>query len=511
MDKNNITNQIAGIQSRLYGLLEKTPGKAITEARKLSPTELLDKTVIDGLKACVLVDAGKANNDTESIKEGIQIFRGILQEYPEQSDVRYNLANGLFGLSEIQESSDDNWHLSTWEMRREARWLYELTAKNSKDSKLVTQALTNIGNLLWRSYRWVEAYDSYTKALEYDSSNGIAAARAAQLLLYYADIGIGDPEILRSIAARHILIFKDSPESIIKYGGRQALESFSELFELKPSKIKNQDIKALNPYERFVAKNGLALSATIEGFDKSVSQWDSLIIGTISEPDVKRPGVPPVFGMFNTMKADYLLARWLAYYAFESKLPETGFYSDTLDNAHYGMDSSLITVAQKSCFDILDKITVATGEYLGIKGPVKATNVTNQWRIRKRNTRQMEWQPEIADEIKNGNPSVIALAELSDDFGKKGYLKIKKSLRNAATHRFIVLHKSEIGNGRKNKYIVHYTMDAIYDELISTLKTVRSALFYFVELIAIHEMLLKKKGSAALPVDVPMYSAQNPT
>lgn len=505
MNEHNITAKIEDLRSQLYDLLEKAPAEAIVAARNLSQTDILDNTVIDGLKACVLVDAGKANNDKAAIEEGIQIFRRILHDYPERLDIRYNLANGLFGLAEMRESSDGNWHLSTWEMRREARWLYEFTAKNSKDSKLVTQALTNIGNLLWRSYRWVEAYDSYIKALKYDSSNGIAAARAAQLLLYYADIGIGDPEILRSIAAHHILVFKDSPESILKYGGKHALESFSKLLETKPAKIRDRDLKALNPYERFVAENRLALSATIEGLDKSISRWDSLIIGSITESAAKGPGVPPAFAMFNTMKADYLLARWLAYYAFECKLPESGFYSDTLDNAHYGMDSSLITVAQRSCFDILDKVAVATGEYLGIKGSARAVNFINQWRIKRKSLKQMEWQPEIAYEIKNGNRAVIALAELSDDLGKKGYLKVKKSLRNAATHRFIVLHTSEVENGRKNKHIVHYTVGTIRNELISTLKTVRSALFYLVEMIAIHETLLKSENNSALPVDVPIY------
>lgn len=505
MNEHNITAKIEDLQSRLYDLLEKAPGEAIAAARNLSRTDILDKLAIDGLKACVLVDAGKANNDKEAIEEGVKIFRQILHDYPDRLDIRYNLANGLFGLSEMQSSSESNWHLATWEMRREARWLYELTIRNSKGSKLTTQALTNIGNLLWRSYRWVEAYDSYKKALMHDPSNGIAAARVAQFLLYYADIGIGDPEMLRSIAARHILIFKDSPESILKYGGKHALETFSKLLETKPAKIKKRNLKALSPYEKFVAENRLALSATIEGLDKSISRWDSLIIGSITESADKGPGVPPVFAMFNTMKADYLVARWLAYYALECKLPESGFYSDTLDNAHYGMDSSLITVAQKSCFDILDKVAVATAEYLGVKDSAKGVNFINEWRIKRKDAKQMEWQPAIADEIKSGNPAIVALAELSDDLGKKGYLEVKKSLRNAATHRFIVLHKSEVGNGRKNKHIVHYTADTIRNELISTLKTVRAALFYLVEMIAIHETLLKSEGKSALPMDVPIY------
>lgn len=488
----NVTVEISDLQSKLYGLLERDPGEAVAAARNLVPTELLGEDLIDNLKACVLVDAGKAGKDKEAVEEGVKIFRKIFHNDPERPDIRYNLANGLFGLSEMEDVSDGIWHLNTWEMRREARRLYEFTTRNSKDPNLATQALTNIGNLLWRSYRWVEAYDSYIEAMNHDPSNGIAAARAAQLLLYYADIGIGDPEVLKGVALRHIHIFKDSSENILKYGGRRALESLSKLLESGAAKKPDRDTANLNRYESFVAKNRLALSATIEGLDRSASYWDSLIISSINKPVNIESGVSPVIAMFNIMKADYLLARRLAYYAFKGSFPESGNYYDTLDNANYGMDSSLITLAQRACFDILDKVAIAAAEYLGIKDLPRSVHFGNIWHKKSRKTEvRFEWRPEILAEVEKGNSAIIALAELSEDLRGRGYLKVKKSLRNAATHRFVVLHKTSVEKVRKNKYIDHYTLDTIRSELISTLKMVRSTLLYFVEMIAIHEAQVK--------------------
>ncbi|MBW2567849.1 MAG: hypothetical protein JRD93_00375 [Deltaproteobacteria bacterium] len=485
----NVNTHINDLQRKLYDLLERDPGEAIAAARDLVPGELVGEDLIENLKACVLVDAGKAGKDKEAVEEGVKIFRKIFYNDPERLDIRYNLANGLFGLSEMEDVSGGIWHLNTWEMRREARRLYEFTTRNSKDPNLSTQALTNIGNLLWRSHRWVEAYDSYIEALNYDQSNGIAAARAAQLLLYYADLGIGDPEVLKGVAARHIHIFKDSPENILKYGGRRALESLSKLLESEAAKKPDKDLTNLNPYESFVAKNRLALSATIEGLDRSVSYWDSLIISSVNKPVNIKSGVSPVIAMFNIMKADYLLARWLAYYAFNGKFPESGNYYDTLDDANYGMDSSLITVAQRACFDILDKVAIAAAEYFDIKHLPRSIHFGNIWHKSSRKTEVIfEWRPEILAEVEKGNSAIIALAELSEDLRGKGYLKVKKTLRNAATHRFVVLHKTSIEKNRKNKYIEHYTLSTIRRELISTLKMVRSALLYFVEMIAIHEV-----------------------
>lgn len=113
---------------------------------------------------------------------------------------------------------------------------------------------------------------------------------------------------------------------------------------------------------------------TIEGapfFSKTLGP--SLTISSIIEDINAGHEVPPYF-MMNTMKADYLAARWLAFTSlYNDNFPESGYYADTLDYALYGIKYSLITHAQRIAFDILDKIAVAVANYLGFKKPEKAS------------------------------------------------------------------------------------------------------------------------------------------
>ena len=56
-------------------------------------------------------------------------------------------------------------------------------------------------------------------------------------------------------------------------------------------------------------------------------------------------GVPPIFAMFNMLKADFIASRWLAFIATEEQMTETRYYSDTLDYAKYGATQSLLLTA----------------------------------------------------------------------------------------------------------------------------------------------------------------------
>ena len=136
-----------------------------------------------------------------------------------------------------------------------------------------------------------------------------------------------------------------------------------------------------------MAKHRLALAPTIEGLDLAMPRWDSLRVESISEPIDTEYGVPPLFAMFNVLKSEYLTARFLAYSALSSEIPESGKYSDTLDYACYGIHTSLLTLSQRSCIDLLDKIAVATSEYLGLPGSSNAITFLKRWFVdRKRRT-----------------------------------------------------------------------------------------------------------------------------
>jgi hypothetical protein len=111
------------------------------------------------------------------------------------------------------------------------------------------------------------------------------------------------------------------------------------------------------------------LSPTIEGLNPSLKRWDSLVIQSFTEPVGEDCGIPPLFAMFNALKSDFLLARFLAYQSLSDEIPDSGFYSDTLDYAVYGVQSAMLTLAQRACMDILDKIATATNEYFFITEP----------------------------------------------------------------------------------------------------------------------------------------------
>ena len=127
------------------------------------------------------------------------------------------------------------------------------------------------------------------------------------------------------------------------------------------------NLKDASDYEKFVARHRLVLSLTIEGLDCSLKRWDSLCFDSITEPVGSASGVPPLFAMLNVMKSDFLAARYLAYQALTAKFPDSGFYTDTLDYAVYGIAPSLLSLAQRACIDVLDKIAAATTEYLAFR------------------------------------------------------------------------------------------------------------------------------------------------
>jgi hypothetical protein len=265
-----------------------------------------------------------------------------------------------------------------------------------------------------------------------------------------------------------------------------------------------------NEYSRFVADNRLALSLTIEGIDNSVKRWDTLAIESICEGIQENFGVPPIFAMFNTLKSDYIATRWLAYVALEQLAPETGYYSDTLDYANYGMSQAILLSVQRSAIDVLNRIAVATSEYLGLPGSSRRIYFWNRWhKYEEKGGRlktPLEWQQLIEKEIKKGNTALIALSELALDVMQGGYLNLQKTLRNASTHRFVVLHELGDQGARSSKHIEHYNQDDFEEQTLKALRIARAALFYFQEMIAIHEARLERDSSGPMGIlDVPPY------
>jgi hypothetical protein len=258
-----------------------------------------------------------------------------------------------------------------------------------------------------------------------------------------------------------------------------------------------------DPYVQWVADNHLALAPTLEGHPPDVKRWDTLTIASITEDIATPHGVPPIFAMFNVLKADYLVARWLAYLAESDKLVDSGFYSDTLDYANYGTHQSLLTLAQRSAVDILDRLAVAVSEYLELPGSARDIYFRSRWHVMegRQLKKPLQWQPEVASETALGNFSVIALAEVAEDVAAGGSLEEQQLTRHATTHRFVILHDMMVG-GRESPYMERWQQDAFGALTLDVLQHVRAAIMYLLQLITWHEHHKHSSGTVVLPLDV---------
>lgn len=472
---------------RLQSLMDDDPAKAIEEARSLPSDAPVKGLLYTSLKAAVLIDAGSSGKDKQAIEEGVALLRSLLSESPKDASLHYNLGNGLAALAEQYSSTTNTWYLDTADIRREARDRLQKAISARDNAPVRSTAFTNLGNALLRAHRWVEAYDAYSSALKDDGTNSVASAGAARVLLRCSDRRIGNKSVLLSVAARHLKTANVQPGRITELAGKRAQEELTPLLQMELPNGNPPDLSAASDYEKFVARHRLALSPTIEGLDCSLKRWDSLRFESIAEPIGSASGVPPLFAMLNVMKSDFLAARHLAHQALTAKFPDSGFYADTLDYAVYGIVPSLLSLAQRACIDVLDKIAAATTEYFAIPGNVKVVYFWSRWFDDPRAEPPLVWHPSLRPHIDNGNTAIIALADISFDINEDGFLVRKKAFRHSSTHRFTVLHDMGCRPSRESAQIEHCEIAEFKDQLIESLQLARAAVLYFVEMVSIAE------------------------
>ncbi len=196
--------------------------------------------------------------------------------------------------------------------------------------------------------------------------------------------------------------------------------------------------------------------------------------------------------MINVMKSDFAFARQVYFdvreYDTDTPFFETTSHADTLDYAVYGVRFSALTSAQRIAFDILDKIAVALACYLGMKKAHK-TSFSDIWGKTGKGG-IFTLNEEIANSFRSGNPGLIALYNIYHDISKDdsrghGFMEAHKSYRNSSTHRFSVLHDDMFPDDHSSSSLAvdHTHLNRFESLTLDSLKLVRAALFYFVDMI----------------------------
>lgn len=472
-------SEVEKLYEDLPFLLESDPKEAIREARKINP-EASGNLNIKSLQAAILVDGGILANDRAAIKDGVTMLRELHEKYP-AAEIEYNLANGLVGLIGTP-PQDLNWldhHEQTRECRAEVRLLLWRAARaENTDDRLRTTAWTNLANQFSNSFRLSEAHDARMAALRADPENGVAASSAAKDLLWLFQQG-GCSELTRIEAVMLAKLALQHEDRIIQYAGKHVADqiaAFAEGLDEPPQRSAHTD-----PFIRWLEHERLTLAPVVELVDPALGKLDWLTLPGIVVRSSDADGRPPaIFAMFNILKSDFILARDLAWRAKDEDLwPRTGQFADTLDYANYGPNSSALVLAHRTALDLLDKVAVTANHYFGLGQPFDKIHFGTLWRDRAvKETGVRPLKRAVEETIRSGVPALYGLVELADDYGSKGgILYSQKSLRNAGTHRFVVLH--DLGgsiDGRKVPEVEHWEREQFTEEVLQALRVARSSI-----------------------------------
>lgn len=503
---------------RLVKLINEDPQAAISFLSQLGSSS--DEKVV---AAVVLVDCGGALNDVTLVSQGVEIFDELIKIAKPDSGLSYNLANGLQVRSRLGHGPKSPIAGQAFEDRFQARVHFgSVMRDNTASNELRSQALTNIGILLFDTYRWVEALDCFQKALEFLPRNGVAAYQEMRHSMDLAELFYRKSKTYQTYCHVDTLlerirqlsdVLSANYDTVVEFSGKDAWPTVKKVVEdaarIKPRRKRRID----NPYFAFIEANGLALSLHCSAKEYSSGRFDLLTVPSISSKISDEHRVPEIFAMINVMKSDFAFARQVYFDVREDDTDtpffETTSHADTLDYAVYGVRYSALTSAQRIAFDILDKIAVALACYLGMKNAHK-TSFSDVWgRTGKGGIFVLN--EEIASSFRSGNPGLIALYNIFHDISKDesrghGFMQAHKSYRNSSTHRFSVLHDDMFLNDHSSLSLaVDHTHLLRFESLtLDSLKLARAALFYFVDMINFAEEVSgTEKGGIVMSKTVP--------
>ena len=480
---------LAAAVGNLRELEAEVSSGSMTAAERRSLTFTLSSVMIN-----LASDAGSA----EDLRTGVAWATRLLHdgEVPAAlaAQAEYNRANGLAGIFAAEDadshepgavdSASPAYQLAHLDGLREPRMLYRrVGADLLAPPQTRGMALCNLGNLLDDSGRWVEAYTAYADALEADPTNGNAAGNIAELLRRRLGRQVDQRGHLAAVYDKYVAMAQSLRHRTVDIAGAAAADRWDALEPTGSQGHLRHDGDQLDPYQCWIVRHRLALVASVEGLGSDSRQWDTASASCVVSSAGAR--VPGIFGALNVLKAEFLVARRLAFQGqrMHAESPtrqhpgDPGLYTDTLDSSLYGEPPALLLLAHRSALDVLDKIAVTANEHFG-SGLVPARiEYSRYWRDPR--TGQIRPQLEPGGE---GLRCLLALAELAGDLSEDGMYPNARLLRNAGTHRLVHATTGEPTGPTQDTFST-VNMPELQTAAIEALQVSRAAYLYFVDLI----------------------------
>lgn len=469
----------------------------------------------------VIINAGMVARDSSALELGAQWVAAVCDDptldKAERLGAAYNRANAYVDIVQIrtrdrydaQPSLGPRVHVveARWADRKllaQGRAAFRQCGLQAVDAEQRSMGLCNLANVFNESGRWLEAYDAYVEALRADPSNGNAAGNATKLIRQVADSRWGYTDHLHALHDHYLARTHALRDRTVQIAGERAAFLYDEMIPYGDHTELFHGGQPDDPYQTWVVRHRLALAPALEGLGANEHHWDSAMIASVVTP-MQTAEVPAIFRMLNLLKADYLVARRLAFRAeqmleqapYGQHIDDPGRYIDALDYAQYGEPAAMLILAQRSALDTLDKIAVAVNDHLAIGDDPKKINFRDFWTKKSDRIRR--------ELLAFDTIAFLALAELALDLAKGGLYSQAQNLRNAGTHRFALVH---LGwrDIQPTDALAPFSVEEVMGATRHSLSVARSAFLY---VVASLDMIESRKGQGpTLPMMLPNQRVQ---
>ena len=510
------------IQRRLSHLLseEGSASTAVVLAESMVAGQG-QETNVKHLCACTYAEAGIKLKDVALVEKGVQAW-SELGSY-NSATISYNLASAQLQLWQlaVEQAGLGDAGPNKRSHLHEARRLFNLVAQhNDADIELRLKALTDCGNSFDIVGRYLDAIDCYERALNIDSSFGMAAGNRGITLLNVASL-MGDHEshVLLQAAADLDAAVTDQ-DRVLRCGGQSALDTFrrqraglsvsGDLHHKAPEPspqlgdphldwcLRNQLLLNISP-DCITAGSETLDAVTFREFKLSFA--DGAVLDRANE----------IIDAFNNIKQDYIAARYLVWLAAAEDSPiqgqaktitrRTSFW-DSLNYAYWGVRPGIGIQALKVTLDTLDTIAAFVHLYLRSGRGVRDIEFRT---LPYANRSKKKLAQSLAEALKRPeqNRGLAALLDLSAELEEQSTSPLKTLVqhRHAATHRFFSVHIE--GAPDSSDWIERLSWPALLEESIGSLRITRRAILYLAQMIHIHEkatLVSDVPGSMTMPL-----------
>ena len=462
------------------------------------------------MRAGIYIDGGDQLDRIDLIEKGADILREFMSH--NSAEILYNLGSAELASWQIAVRTSElgtAWLEHRCHLHGARQFFNRVAEDKSASVELRLRALTDCGNSYDIVGRYLDALDCYERALRIEPSFGMALGNRGITLLNMAPLmGEHESHLLQEAAA-DLDAAINNRESVLHNGGHSALDQFErQRASISGSAAplrKGDPLRSFlgDPYLDWCLSNELFLHVSPGCIRHETKTLDPVFFRylRLGLSDEELRHTDEIVDAFNAVKQAYISGRYLVWLARSDESPvrehtraitrRTSFL-DTLSYARWGARTGIAVQAYKAAVDLLDKIAAYVHLYFDSgRNPRDVSFRSLPFAPKSRN----ELAEPFANALKRPeqNRGLITLIDLSSELDERSREMFQR--RNAATHRFLVVH-TEIPPD-PSKWTEHVGWSDLMKESVHGLRLARHSIVYLAQMIDIHEGPLRQANSSS--------------